>query len=219
MKKYLLVEEGQESPQSIQDASISAESLINATSQEHMSPDRIPRGIEVEENRIFFYCPVGSQEALEMNRLIRRLDIEMQYLSQRLDCRPVPIHLHIHSPGGSIFAGLTIADTIKSCKTAIYTYVDGSAASAATLISICGKKRYISKNSFMLVHQPQLEWAGKLDDFMDEVENQKRMYEKIRNIYLEHTDMKAEQLDDLLKHELWLDAEKCKEIGLIDHIV
>ena len=154
-----------------------------------------------------------------MNRLLRRLDVEMEYLSKRLDCQSVPIHLHIHSPGGSIFAGLSIADTIRSCKTDVYTYVDGSAASAATLISVCGKKRYISKNSFMLVHQPQLEWAGKYDDFMDEVENQQKMYEKIRGVYLEETKMNKKKLDDLLNHELWLDAEKCVELGLVDTIL
>ena len=217
MKKYLLTEAGKEEPVS---SDTVAEKFAEAiTTQENLSPDRIPRGIEVEENRIFFYCSVGSQEALEMNRLLHRLDIEMQYLSKRLDCRPVPIHLHIHSPGGSVFAGLSIADTIRSCKTSVYTYVNGSAASAATLISVCGKKRYISKNSFMLVHQPQLEWAGKFDDFMDEVENQQKMYEKIRGVYLEQTDMGEKELDELLKHELWLDAEKCVELGLVDIIL
>jgi ATP-dependent Clp endopeptidase proteolytic subunit ClpP len=217
MKKYLLVDPSKEESDS---SPTTTENFMETlASQENLSPDRIPRGIEVEENRIFFYCPVGSQEALEMNRLLRRLDVEMEYLSRRLDCQSVPIHLHIHSPGGSIFAGLSIADTIRSCKTDVYTYVDGSAASAATLISVCGKKRYISKNSFMLVHQPQLEWAGKYDDFMDEVENQQKMYEKIRGVYLEKTKMNKKKLDELLDHELWLDAEKCVKLGLVDTIL
>ena len=63
MKKYLLVEEGQESPLGVQDSTITAEQFVSTASQEHMSADRIPRGIEVEENRIFFYCPVGSQRS------------------------------------------------------------------------------------------------------------------------------------------------------------
>ena len=180
--------------------------------------DRVPRGIELEENRIFFYCPLSSLEVLELNRLLTRLDIEMQYLSSRLGCKPVPIHLHIHSPGGSIFAGLSAYDMIKKCKSAVYTYVDGSAASAATLMSIAGKKRFISENSFMLIHQQQLEWAGKLDEFMDEVENQKTLTEKIRRIYLENSKMDEECLDELLAHELWLDSDNCIELGLADYI-
>ena len=140
-----------------------------------VGPDRSPRGIETEENRIFFYCPIGDKEALELNRLLRRLDVEMQYLKGRLDCDTIPIHLHIHSPGGSVFSGLSIVDTMLNSKTPIYTYIDGSAASAATLIACCGKKghRHVGKSSFMLVHQPHIEWMGKLDDFRDEIQNQK----------------------------------------------
>lgn len=184
-----------------------------------MGPERTPKGIEVDENRIYFYCPVGDYEALEMNRLLRRLDVEMKYLSDRLACKSVPIHLHIHSPGGSIFAGLSIVDSIKNCKTEVCSYIDGSAASAATLISVSAKKRYMTKNSFMLLHQPQLEWAGKLDEFKDEIENQKNLYEKLVSVYEENSNMSREELDDLLKHELWLNSEKCLELGLIDKII
>ena len=70
----------------------------------------------------------------------------------------------------------------------------------------------------MLLHQQQLEWAGKLDDFMDEVENQKVLPTKIRQIYLENTKMSEETLDELLGHEFWLDSDKCLELGLVDII-
>tara|TARA_Y100000310_G_scaffold224847_1_gene226727 strand:- start:48 stop:302 length:255 start_codon:yes stop_codon:yes gene_type:complete len=82
-----------------------------------------------------------------------------------------------------------------------------------------GKKRFMSKNSFMLLHQPQLEWSGKLDDFRDEVHNQDSLYEALTSIYLENSKMDKEELDELLQHELWLDASKCLELGLIDKII
>tara|TARA_B100000674_G_C37773722_1_gene883799 strand:+ start:345 stop:1007 length:663 start_codon:yes stop_codon:yes gene_type:complete len=184
-------------------------------------PDRVPRGIECEENHIYFYCPVGDREALELNRLIRRLDIEMKYLQNRLGCGEVPIHLHIHSPGGSVFSGLAIYDAIKSSSTPVYTYVEGSAASAATLIACAGEKghRHMGKSSFMLVHQPHLEWSGKLDDFRDEVENQKELYDRLIKIYLENTNFKKKELTELLEHELWLNPEKCLEKGLVDKVI
>jgi ATP-dependent Clp endopeptidase proteolytic subunit ClpP len=198
------------------------EQVVNANScHEHeMMPMREDRGIEVEENRIYFYCPVGEQEALELNHLLRRLDVEMQYLSNRLGCGVVPIHLHIHSPGGSLFSGLSIVDTMLRCKTPIHTYVEGSAASAATFIACCGTKghRHIGRHSFMLVHQPQIEWAGKLDEFRDEIKNQKELFEKILQIYLERTNFGREELEELLQHELWLNADTCIEKGLADAI-
>ena len=130
-----------------------------------------------------------------------------------------PIHLHIQSPGGDIFSGLNICDAIDACKTDVYTYIEGSAASAGTIISVRGKKRFISKRAFMLIHQPQIAWAGKHDEFIDEIQNQKNIFETIKNIYLESTKIEAEQLDELLKHELWLPAEKCLELGLVDKIL
>ena len=186
-----------------------------------MSMERTPRGIESEENRIYFYCPVGDYEALELNRLLRRLDVEMVYLSERLGSPKIPIHLHVSSPGGSVFAGLSIVDTMRSCKSDIYTYIDGSAASAATLISSSGKKgkRFIGKNAFMLIHQPHLDWSGKLDDFHDEILNQEHINEKLNEIYLHNTKLKSEELLNLLNHELWLPSEKCLEIGLVDKII
>lgn len=182
--------------------------------------ERVPRGIEAEENAIYFYCPIGDREALELNRMIRRLDVEMQYLQNRLKCGPVPIHLYVQSPGGSLFAGLSIYDTIKNCKTPVYTYAEGAVASAATLVVAAGEKgnRYIGKSSFMLVHQPQIEWAGKLDEFRDEIENQKELFSRLREIYLNETKFKKKELEEILEHELWMNAATCVKKGLVDKI-
>jgi len=176
-------------------------------------------GVEVEENHIYFYAPVTDKEALELVRIIRRLDIEMGYLSERIGLkRRPPIHLHIQSPGGDIFSGLNVCDAIDNCKTDVYTYIEGSAASAATLISSRGKKRFISKRSFMLIHQPQILWAGKHDEFIDEIENQKNIFATVKQIYLETSNIEEEELEEMLKHELWFSAERCLELGLVDAI-
>ena len=143
----------------------------------------------------------------------------MGYLAERIGLRSrPPIHLHIQSPGGDIFSGLNICDAIDSCKTDVYTYVEGSAASAATIISSRGKKRFISKRSFMLIHQPQIVWAGKHDEFIDEIENQKNIFDTVKQIYLDSTNIEEDELEELLKHELWLPADKCLELGLVDKI-
>ena len=71
----------------------------------------------------------------------------------------------------------------------------------------------------MLIHQPQIVWAGKHDEFIDEIENQKNIFQTVKEIYLETTKIKEEELDELLKHELWLPAEKCLKLGLVDKII
>ena len=70
----------------------------------------------------------------------------------------------------------------------------------------------------MLLHQPSLMWSGKMDEFMDEIENQKLIYGKVKSLYLENSKMPEEELDELLNHELWLDTDKCIEHGFIDKV-
>ena len=68
------------------------------------------------------------------------------------------------------------------------------------------------------MHQPHIEWYGKLDDFRDEIQNQKELYESIIGIYLERTKFTREELEDLLQHELWLNAQTCIDKGLADAV-
>ena len=116
-------------------------------------PEPPSKGVEVDENRVYFYAPVTDSTVLELIKILRSLDIEMQVLSLRLKVSKIPIELHIHSGGGDLFAGLAAVDVIQSLKSPIHTYVEGSAASAATLMSLAGDKRFMYKNSFMLIHQ------------------------------------------------------------------
>ena len=177
-------------------------------------------GIEVEENKVYFYTDVGEREALELNKIIRHLDLEMEFFARRLGLAETPpIKLHIHSPGGSFFSALSIVDTIKSCKCPVYTYIDGFAASAATMISVVGKKRFATQNSFMLIHQQRMMWEGKHADFIDEIENQKHVTDTIQKIYLEHTKMEEKELQSILKRELHMPAAECLKLGLIDEII
>ena len=179
-----------------------------------------PRGVEADENRVYFYSNVGEKEVFELVKLLRSMDVEMQALSLLLGIDAIPIQLHIHSAGGDLFSGLAAIDTISTLKTPIHTYVQGSVASAATLMSVCGSKRYMYKNSLMLIHQISTSMVyGKYNEFLDEIENQNMLMDKIKNIYMEKTHLKEDQLEEMLQHDLWLNAEKCLELGLVDEIL
>ena len=208
--------------QNMQDAaSAIAEAMMAGPTMHGEPPNPFEKdtGIEVEENKIYFYADVGEKEALELNKIIRHLDLEMDFLAKRLGLPEAPpIKLYIHSPGGSFFSALSIVDTIKSCKSPVYTYIDGFAASAATLISVVGKKRYATPHSFMLIHQQRMIWEGKHADFIDEIENQKHVTDTIQKIYLDHTKMKEKELQSILKRELHMPASECLRLGLIDEI-
>lgn len=182
-------------------------------------PDH-PKGVEVDENRVHFYTAVNNSSVLELNKVLRSLDIEMQCLSIRLKIPPIPIELRIHSEGGDLFAGLAAVDAIRNVKTPIHTYVEGSAASAATLMSVCGTKRYMYRHSVMLIHQiSALMVHGTHEQFKDEMANQALFMSKIENLYLEKTKMTIDEIRDMLKHDLWLDSETCLKLGLVDEVI
>ena len=176
-------------------------------------------GVEIDENKIYFYCPVGEKEVLDLNKTIKRLDQEMVILGIKLNIDPPPIELHIHSEGGSLFAGIAAYDCIRTCKSPIHTYIDGCAASAATFLFLAGSKRFLHKNSFMLIHQLSATVHGKFEEMRDELKNQEKLMHTALQIYLERGTLPEEKISELMKHDLWLDSETTLQYGFADKII
>lgn len=176
-------------------------------------------GVEQDENKIYFYSQVGEKEILELNKVIKRLDKEMQVIGITFNIPPPPIELHIQSEGGSLFAGIAAYDCIKGCKSPVHTYIDGCAASAATLLFLAGKKRHVYRNSFMLIHQLSATiLGGKYEEFKDELKNQEKLMHTIKNIYLETSNMSEEELTEIMSRDLWMDSETIIKNGFADQL-
>ena len=103
-------------------------------------------------------------------------------------------------------------------KTPVYTYIDGFAASAATLISVVGEKRYIRPNAHMLIHQLSSGSWGKMQELEDDFENNKGLMDKIIDIYRENAKIPKTKLKEILKHDLWWNVDTCMRYGLIDEL-
>jgi len=177
--------------------------------------------IKVLDNSVNFYADIAGITCAELNRILRELDVRMQHAKITMnDPQFDPtIHLRINSYGGEIFAGLSTVDVIRSLRTKVYTYVEGAAASAATLISIAGKKRFIGKNSFMLLHQLSSVCAGTFERLEDEHENNKRIMNSMKTLYKEYTKIPMKELDKILKRDIWFDANTCLKYGIVDAII
>lgn len=175
--------------------------------------------ISVYENKIYYYSGVTRKSVVEVNYKLSELEAKYLTTSNILGIEHPPIRLYINSGGGSIIAGIAAMDTILRCKIPVYTYVDGFCASAATFLSVVGAKRYMSKNSYMLIHQLSSQLWGKYSEIEDEKKNLDLMMETIRNVYTEYTKVPLEKLDEILKHDLLWDAKKCLEYGLIDEVI
>ncbi len=182
--------------------------------------------LDVLGSRIFFYSSIVEDKILELNKNL--YDISGKLLSKGAESvfgdekiETDPIKIHIKSYGGSVFAGLAAMDTILDIKkrVPIYTIVEGCAASAATFISCVGTKRYMRKHAYMLIHQLSSGVYGKYEEIKDEVDNIDRMMETIRKIYKEHTEVPLKKLDDILKRDIWFDAETCMKYSLVDKLI
>ena len=176
--------------------------------------------VEGDDNIIYFYAGVSMKENFKLNKEISYLDREMQMISMKLGLKtPIPIHLRINSYGGSVFAAFGSIDYMNQSKTPIYTYIDGCAASAGTIMSVCGDQRFIGENSYMLVHQLSSTHWGKYQELQDDMKNSDNLMKRIKEIYEEKTKIPKTKMDEILKHDLWWDAKTCLKYGLVDEIL
>ena len=175
--------------------------------------------ISVQDNKIYFYAGVNRNACVELNKKIGELESKSLTLSKTLGILPPSIKVFINSGGGSIVSGIASMDTMLRCQVPIETYVDGFSASAATFLTVVGKKRYMSRNSYMLIHQLSSNFWGTYANFDDEKKNLDLMMKTIKDIYKKYTKLPMKELDQMLKHDLMWDAKTCLDYGLIDEIV
>jgi ATP-dependent protease ClpP protease subunit len=171
-----------------------------------------------ENNHIYFYSEISRNNISKLNILIREAEEYCILTSLRLRVDEIPIYLHIYSNGGYIHSAFAAIDVIKSCKTPVYSIIEGATASAGTLISIVCKKRFIRPTAYMLIHQLSSECWGKMSEITDEYKNLSNLMNKITDIYTEYSKLTPKKLEKLLKHDLWLSSNKSIKYGLADEL-
>lgn len=169
-------------------------------------------------NNIFFYKGVDADSIADLSNkiLVSRNAIEKSCIDLGINSN-IPINLYIHSSGGSLLAGFAAADIIV--RENIHTHIQGAAASAATIMSVCGSHRTISKHSFMLIHQLSSDFWGKFAEFEDHQSNLNNFMKMLEDVYMTHTKLPKSKLKEILKHDLWLDSATALEYGMVDEIV
>lgn len=175
--------------------------------------------IRISNNDIYFYGPITFESCKELQNVLVTLDNDLQKFTMNFNTPSPPINLHIQTGGGSLMDTFYIVDLIDNLKTPVNTYVDGYVASAGSLLSVIGKKRYMTKNSFILIHQLSSSREGTFNNLDDNMDNLNKFMDTIRDIYIKHTKIPREKLDEILNHDLWLTSNECLEYGLVDEIL
>lgn len=174
--------------------------------------------VKVLNNNIYFYCEVSKETILDLNYHIEDLSNKLMIMSIQNGIDPIPIKLHIQSDGGEVFSAFSAVDTIKNCKVPVHTYIEGCAASAATIISVAGHQRFITRNSHMLIHQISSGFWGKMNEIEDEMKNLALITKYVMNIYKENTKLTMKQMKEIFKKDLWMPSDECLKMGLVDEI-
>ena len=171
-------------------------------------------------NKLYFYEDVTPESILRLNRQIDSLTKKIQILQINLSLpTPPPIELHISSDGGDLCSSLSTADKISKNVVPVHTYCEGLVASAGTIISVSGHKRFISENSCMLIHQLSSTSWGNFEQLKEDMVNNELLMNIIKGIYLKKTRVTESELTEMLKHDLFFSSAKCLEKGLVDEII
>ncbi len=164
-----------------------------------------------------------EEKILKKHRKVKRklsdIENDEEYDSFKLNVNLPAIKLYICSNGGLVSQVFSAIDTIQSLKVPVHTICKGFVASAGTLLSLSGKKRFITENSFMLIHELRSGTWGKFSHMVESVENSKQLMDHIKSYYIKRTKITAEELEEQLKKDVTWNAQMCLDKGLVDEII
>ena len=147
--------------------------------------------------------------------------IVAQLLHLESDDPDKDISIYINSPGGSIYAGLAIYDTMQFIKPDVRTICCGIAMSMGSLLLAGGAagKRMALKNSRIMIHQPSGGFEGQATDIEIHAREIIDIRKRVDTIYAKHTGRSMEQLKEDMERDRFLSAEESIEYGIIDQVL
>lgn len=178
--------------------------------------------VECVDNHAYFYSGVDTDRCLALIKMLREIDGRL--LTERMTrgipagYPGVPIWLHINSGGGDVMSAFAIADQLKAIQSPVYSVVEGMCASAATVISMACKRRFITPASFMLIHQVSSVAWGTHDHFRDHLTLLDMLETNLVNFYSSRSNglMTRETAHEIMRRDSWFDASECVRLGLVD---
>jgi ATP-dependent Clp protease protease subunit len=166
----------------------------------------------LNERIIFLGTPIDDQVA---NLVVAQL------LHLESEDPDKDISIYINSPGGSIYSGLAIYDTMNFVKPDIATMCVGVAMSMGSLLLAAGTKgkRAVLPNSRILIHQPSAGFEGQSTDIEIHAREILKVRASIDEIYAHHTGLSQEQVRQDMERDRFFTAEQAVEYGLVDRVL
>lgn len=126
------------------------------------------------------------------------------------------INLHINSPGGLVFDGIAIYNALKAHPSEVITYIDGLAASIASVIALAGKRVVIAENAMMMIHNPAVMVYGESKALRKEADVLDQIKETIITTYASKTGASRDEIAKQMDAETWFTAAEAIAAKLAD---
>lgn len=145
--------------------------------------------------------------------------ITAQEFSQQFNAITAPeITLRINSPGGDVFDGLAIGNTLRAHPSTVNAVVLGHAASAASFIAMCADSVTMMPNSMMMIHDAMGVCRGNAADMRDLADLLDKISDNIASMYADKAGGEASAWRDVMRGEQWYTAQEAVDAGLADHV-
>ena len=166
----------------------------------------------LDERIIFLGTPVTDDIA---NLIVAQL------IHLEADDPDKDISLYINSPGGSVYAGLAIYDTMQYIKPEVSTLCVGQAASMAAWLLAAGAKgkRYALPHSRIMIHQPLGGVQGQASDIDIQAREILRTREQMNNILVKHTGQSLRKIERDTDRDMFMTGKQAVEYGIVDEVI
>ena len=141
-----------------------------------------------------------------------------QFISDIKNLKGKPINLRINSLGGDVFDGMAMYNVIKRREAKTTVYIEGIAASIATIIALGADKIVMAENSLFMIHNA---WGGTMGDAKDmrkTAETLEKISAELTDIYSKKTGLSNKVIKGMMDEETWLNAEEAYDLGFVDVI-
>jgi ATP-dependent protease ClpP protease subunit len=174
---------------------------------------RAEAGDEPNSAELLIFSQIGSWDDMG--------DVSARIFAAELGKLPTSVKrldIHINSPGGSVFEAQGIYSRLADHRSQKVVYVDGLAASAASIIAMVGHKIYIRANANMMIHLPSGLVMGNAEDMRHVATALDSITESMINVYAKRTNLEREEIRALLQAETWFWPEQAVEKGFADEV-
>ena len=141
-----------------------------------------------------------------------------EFITDIKDLKDTPINLRINSLGGDVFDGMAMYNVIKRREAKTTVYIEGIAASIATIISLGADEVVMAENSLFMIHNAWGGTMGEAKDMRKTAETLEKITGELTDIYRKKTGLSYDVLAEMMDEETWLNANEAFEMGFIDTI-